>query len=76
VLALLRAGRPAPGRAPPPNEFVLRYAAGSPLAAVVADVDETARMALLTDVASNLQSYVDDQRLAFPIETNTVVALK
>jgi ubiquinone/menaquinone biosynthesis C-methylase UbiE len=61
---------------PSSNEFVLRYAAGSPLAAVVAGVDETARSALLTEVADRLGSHIDDHGLAFPIETNIVVALR
>jgi len=57
-----------------PDQFVLRYVAGSALASPVANVDDTARAALLTEVSGRLQSYVDDQGLAFPIESNLAVA--
>jgi SAM-dependent methyltransferase len=59
-----------------PDEFVLRYVAGSALASLVADADDDARTALLTEVNAGLQSYVDDQGLAFPIESNVAVARK
>jgi hypothetical protein len=63
-------------RFPSPNEFVLRYAAGSALASLVADADDDARTAFLAEVKEKLQGYVDDQGLAFPIESNVAVARK
>jgi ubiquinone/menaquinone biosynthesis C-methylase UbiE len=57
-----------------PDEFVLRYAAGSALGGAVAGADDKSRAALLAEVAAGLQSYVDDQGLGFPIESNIVVA--
>jgi SAM-dependent methyltransferase len=61
-------------RYPSPDEFVLRYAAGSALAGPVTGADENARAALLAEVNVKLQSYVDDQGLAFPIESNLALA--
>src|SRR5260370_20863481 len=63
-------------RFPSPNEFVLRYAAGSALASLLAGADDDARTALLAEVDARLHSYVDDQGLAFPIESNVAVARK
>ena len=63
-------------RFPSPDEFVLRYVAGSALASLVGDADDDARAALLTEVNAGLQSYVDGQGLAFPIESNVAVARK
>ena len=63
-------------RFPSPEEFVLRYVAGSALASLVGDADDDARAALRTEVNAGLQSYVDDQGLAFPIESNVAVARK
>ncbi len=57
-----------------PNEFVLRYAAGSALGSLVAGADDDARTVFLAEVDARLQSYVDDQGLAFPIESNLAVA--
>ena len=61
-------------RYPSSDEFVLRYVAGSALAAAMAGADEAARSALLAEVAERLQSYVDEHGLAFPIESNIVTA--
>ncbi len=61
-------------RYPSPDEFVLRYAAGSPLASAVASADDNARAALLSEIGAKLRSYIDDQGLAFPIESNIVIA--
>jgi ubiquinone/menaquinone biosynthesis C-methylase UbiE len=61
-------------RYPSPDAFVLRYVAGSALAGPVAGADDRARAALLADVNARLQRYVDDDGLAFPIESNVVVA--
>ena len=63
-------------RFPSPDEFVLRYAAGSALGGVVAGVDNDARAAFIADVSKRLQSFVDDQGLAFPIESNIALARK
>jgi hypothetical protein len=61
-------------RFPPPEEFVRRYVAATPLAAVVAKANDDARAALITEVGAALQSSVDHQGLAFPIETHLVLA--
>ena len=53
-------------RFPSPNEFVLRYAAGSALASLVARADDDTRSAFLAEVDTRLRSYVDDQGLTFP----------
>src|SRR5262245_22181945 len=63
-------------RYPSPHEFVLRYVAGSALAGPVAGANDSARAALLADVNERLQRYVDDRGLAFPIESNMLVARK
>jgi hypothetical protein len=56
------------------DEFVLRYSAGSALASAVAHADSNTLAALLAEVATRLQSVIDDQGLRFPIEANLVVA--
>jgi hypothetical protein len=61
-------------RYPSPDEFVLHYATGSALAGAVAGADDNARAALIAEVGEKLQSFVDDQGLAFPIESNIVIA--
>jgi ubiquinone/menaquinone biosynthesis C-methylase UbiE len=63
-------------RFPSPNEFVLRYAAGSALASLVVGADDDARTAFLAEVDARLQSYVNDQGLTFPIESNVAIARK
>jgi ubiquinone/menaquinone biosynthesis C-methylase UbiE len=63
-------------RFPSPDEFVLRYAAGSALAGVVANVGDDARTALLAEVAERLQPYIRGQELGFPIESNIVIACR
>ena len=61
---------------PSPQEFVLRYVAGSALSGFFATANESARSALLDDVSQALSKYVDEQGLAFPIESNLLVARK
>jgi hypothetical protein len=61
-------------RYPSPDAFVLRYVAGSALTGPVAGANDRARAGLLADVNARLQRYVDDDGLAFPIESNVVVA--
>ena len=63
-------------RYPSSDEFVLRYAAGSALGGAVAGADDNARAALLAEIGAKLQSCTDDQGLAFPIESNIVIALR
>jgi SAM-dependent methyltransferase len=63
-------------RFPSPDEFVLRYAAGSALGGVIAAVDNDARAAFIANVGLRLQSYVDDHGLAFPIGSNFALARK
>jgi SAM-dependent methyltransferase len=61
-------------RFPSPEEFVRRYVAATPLAAVVAKANDDARAALITEVGAALKSSVDHQGLAFPIEAHLVLA--
>ena len=61
-------------RFPSPDEFALRYAAGSALAGPVAGASEAARAAFLTEVDAALRPHADGRGLAFPIESNVVVA--
>jgi hypothetical protein len=59
---------------PSSHEFVLRYAAGSALASLVAHSDDKARAGLLAEVAAKLRSAIDSRGLRFPMESNLVVA--
>jgi ubiquinone/menaquinone biosynthesis C-methylase UbiE len=59
---------------PSSHEFVLRYAAGSALASLVAHSDDKARAGLLAEVAAKLRSAIDNRGLRFPMESNLVVA--
>jgi hypothetical protein len=61
---------------PSSKEFVLRYVAGSALGGFYAAANESAQSALLDDVSRALSQYVDDRGLAFPIESNVLVARK
>ena len=61
---------------PSARDFVLRYVAGSALGGFFATVDERVRSALLDDVTLALSNYVSDHGLAFPIESNMLVAQK
>jgi SAM-dependent methyltransferase len=61
-------------RFPSPEEFALRYAAGSALAGPVAGAGDAARAAFLAEVAAKLRARVDDRGLAFPIESNVAIA--
>jgi hypothetical protein len=61
-------------RFPSPEEFVGRYVAATPLAAIVAKVSDDARAALITEVSAALKSSVDHQGLAFPIEAHLALA--
>ncbi len=57
-----------------PEALVRHQVAGSPLASHVAQVDDAAREALVREVTAAMQSYVNDEGLAFPIEGHLGVA--
>ena len=57
-----------------PAALVRHQVAGSPLAPHVAAVDETVRDALIREMTAELQLYVNDEGLAFPIEGQIGVA--
>jgi hypothetical protein len=59
---------------PSPEEFVKRYVAASPLASIVARAESRSQQALLENMNKALQSYVNPDGLAFPIETHFVLA--
>jgi hypothetical protein len=59
-----------------PKDFVLRYVAGSALAGPLSAASNAGRAALLAEAEAALRSYVDDQGLAFPIESNLALASK
>ena len=59
-----------------PEEFVRTYIISTPLAGLLAQVDEAKRTALLADVSAALQPYIDDNGLAFPIESQIIMARK
>ena len=61
---------------PSPQDFVLRYVAGSALGGFFATANESAQSALLEDISLALSKYVDNQGLAFPIESNLLIARK
>ena len=61
-------------RFPSLERYVLGYLAATPVAARVASMDESGRTAMVHEVAEALQTYVDDDGLAAPIETYVVVA--
>ncbi len=61
-------------RFPSPEEFVGRYVAATPLAALVAKASDDAHAALIREVNAALKSSVDHQGLAFPIEAHLVLA--
>jgi len=52
------------------GEFAVRYASGSALASLVSGADDDARSAVLAEVSEKLQRYVDEQGLAFSIESD------
>jgi SAM-dependent methyltransferase len=59
-----------------PEEFVRTYIISTPLANLLPRVDDTRRTALLQDVSTTLQPYIDDDGLAFPIESQIIIARK
>ena len=62
-------------RFPSAEAFTMRYISGvAPLARMVSEVNDHARKALLADVSSALQSYVDADGLAVPTASHLVTA--
>ena len=59
-----------------PEEFVRTYIISTPLAGLLAQVEETRWMALQTDVNEALQTYLDGENLVFPIESQIIIARK
>jgi ubiquinone/menaquinone biosynthesis C-methylase UbiE len=57
-----------------PEALVQYQVAGSPLASHVAQVDDAAREALIREVTAAMQSYLNDEGVAFPIEGHIAVA--
>ena len=54
--------------------LVQYYAAGSPLASHLAQVDDAVREHVLHDISTVMQPYIDDHGLAFPIEGHLATA--
>jgi SAM-dependent methyltransferase len=59
-----------------PEEFVRTYIISTPLAGLLAQVEEAKWMALVTDVSVALQPYLDGKSLVFPIESQIIKAHK
>ena len=59
-----------------PEEFVRTYAISTPLATLLAQVDEAKRAALVAEVSVALQPYTNENGLAFPIESQIIMARK
>jgi ubiquinone/menaquinone biosynthesis C-methylase UbiE len=57
-----------------PEDFVRGTAASSPFASLAAQAGDDARSALLSEVRTQLQPYVESSGLAFPIQTHLVTA--
>src|SRR4029453_6962510 len=63
-------------RYPSVEEFVAGYLSATPVAGIVAKLDEPTRAAILQEVKTSLQPYMDDDVLAAPIEAHVLVANK
>jgi len=63
-------------RFPSLERYVPGYLAATPIAARLSTIDDRGRAALMSDVANALQSFVDDDGLAAPVENHVVVAYK
>jgi len=57
-----------------PAALVRHQVAGSPLAPHVAAVDDSVRDTLIHEVTAEMQAYVNDEGLAFPIEGQIGIA--
>jgi SAM-dependent methyltransferase len=63
-------------RFPSLEQYLFGYLAATPVAAQVTLMDDRGRAALLGEVVNALQSYIDDDGLAAPVENHVVVAQK
>jgi len=63
-------------RYPSLEEFVPGYLSATPVSGVAANPDEPTRAAILREIKTSLQRYMDDDGLAAPIEAHVVVAHK
>jgi hypothetical protein len=63
-------------RYPSLEEFVPGYLSATPVSGVAATLDGSTRAAILREVETSLQAYLDDDGLAAPIEAHVVVADK
>jgi SAM-dependent methyltransferase len=61
-------------RLPPPQDFVLRHLAATPVAPDVKAMSDAARAALGSEVARQLSAYLKGDGVAFPEEVNVVTA--
>lgn len=59
-----------------PEEFVRTYVISTPLANLLAQVEEARRTALVAEVSVALQPYIDGDGLVFPIESQMIIARK
>ena len=63
-------------RLPSPTALFDSYSAGSPLAGHVSGITAESREKLISEMVGQLQSYMDDDGLAFPIQGQIVTARK
>ncbi|HEX2518031.1 MAG TPA: methyltransferase domain-containing protein [Castellaniella sp.] len=61
-------------RYPSLDEFLPGYLSATPVAGIVAQLDQPTRAAILQEVKTSLEPYVDDDGLAAPIEAHALVA--
>ena len=61
-------------RYPSLDEFVPGYLSATPVAGIVAKLDQPTRAAILQEVKTSLQPYVDDDGVAAPMEAHALVA--
>jgi hypothetical protein len=59
-----------------PEEFVRTYVISTPLADLLGQVEEARHTALLADVSTALQPYIEGDGLVFPIESQIIMARK
>lgn len=63
-------------RYPSPEEFLKREAESSPLAEEIESMESERRMALIGDLSTSLEAYIDDMGVVFPMETHMISAKK
>lgn len=61
-------------RFPSLEQYILGYLAATPVATRVASIGEQGRSRIVGDVTEALQTYIDDDGLAAPVENHVVVA--